>query len=232
MPERTLHPQDGRQEMTSSDAVGAYAALDAACIRVWIDGGWAVDALLGRQLRPHQDLDIALERSAVRRLREILAAKGYQQVRDDGEWNLVLADDEGHEIDVHVFVCDERGNIVDGIRYPSESLTGTGTLEGHVVRCISAKHMVAFLAPWIHKWPDKYVPAVSALCEKFGIELPAEYLEFVTLGPVSPPVLVLLHNRRGATVAALGLNGNGPRCIGLDSRGAIGALRAMGLVTA
>jgi lincosamide nucleotidyltransferase A/C/D/E len=152
-------------------------------IRVWIDGGWAVDALLGRQLRAHKDLDIALERSDVGRLREILATTGFRKVREDGEWNFVLADDEGHEIDVHVFVCDEQGNVVDGIRYPPESLTGTGSIDGHIVRCISAKHMVAFLAPWIHKWPDKYVPAVSALCEKFGIELPTEYIEFTRSRP-------------------------------------------------
>ena len=169
--------------MTSSEVVGLYSALDEACVRVWIDGGWAVDALLARQLRPHKDLDIALERTDERGLREVLAAKGYRQVREDGEWNFVLADDEGHEIDVHVFVWDERGNVVDGIRYPAASLTGTGTIRGHAVRCISAKHMVAFLAPWIHKWPDKYVPAVSALCEKFGIELPAAYIEFTSSRP-------------------------------------------------
>ncbi len=169
--------------MTSSEVVGHYSALEEVRIRVWIDGGWAVDALLGRQPRPHKDLDIALERGDVRRLRGILATKGYRQVREDGEWNFVLADDEGHEIDVHVFVCDEQGNVVDGIRYPRESLTGTGTIEGYVVRCILAKHVVAFLAPWIHKWPDKYVPAVSALCESFGIELPTEYIEFTSLRP-------------------------------------------------
>jgi lincosamide nucleotidyltransferase A/C/D/E len=63
--------------------------------------------------------------------------------------------------------------------YPAESLTGTGTIDGYAVRCISPKYQVGFLAPWIHKWPEKYLEAVSALCEKFGIELPKEYKKFV-----------------------------------------------------
>ncbi len=58
------------------------------------------------------------------------------------------------------------------------SLTGSGKIDGQSVRCISPKYMVEFLAPWIHKLPEKYLPAVEALCEKFGIELPKEYREF------------------------------------------------------
>lgn len=30
-------------------------------MRVWLDGGWGVDALLGRQTRPHDDMDIVIE---------------------------------------------------------------------------------------------------------------------------------------------------------------------------
>lgn len=30
--------------------------LTAAGIRVWVDGGWGVDALVGRQTRHHDDL--------------------------------------------------------------------------------------------------------------------------------------------------------------------------------
>ena len=40
--------------------------------------------------------------------------------------------------------------------------------------------MVEFLALWIHKWPEKYLQAVSLVCEKFNIELPKEYTEFTS----------------------------------------------------
>lgn len=170
---------DARREvlMASQNAADLYAALDRLGIKVWVDGGWAVDALLGRQLRPHRDLDVAVEWRDVPRLREYLRAKGYNQAREDSQWNFVLADDEEHEVDVHAFVRDDEGNVVGGIMYPTDSLSGNGTIAGREVRCISAPHVVQFLAPWLHKWPDKYLPAVSALCEKFGIELPREYLE-------------------------------------------------------
>ena len=164
--------------MTGADVVDIYTQLENNGIKIWVDGGWGVDALMGKQLRDHLDLDIAMEWKDVPRLREFFAAKGYKQVREDSKWNFVLGDEKGHEVDVHAFIYDENGEVVEGIMYPAASLTGTGTIEGHTVRCISPKFMVGFLAPWIRKHPHKYLQAVSALCEKFGIELPEEYTSF------------------------------------------------------
>ena len=166
------------QEMKSKDVIGIYTQLQNLGIEIWVVGGWSVDALLGRQLRPHYDLDIAIQWKDVPKLREVLTVQGYKQVREDSQWNFVVADDKGHEIDVHAFIYDDKGNIVEGIMHPTESLTGTGIIDDQSVKCISPKYMVEFLAPWIHKWPEKYLPAVSELCEKFGIELPEEYKEF------------------------------------------------------
>ena len=167
-----------KQEMTSADVVNLYFELDNLGIKIWVDGGWGVDALLGKQTRPHKDLDIAIQWKDVPKLREVLAEQGYKQVKEDSQWNFVLADENGHEIDVHTFVYDDKGNVVDGIMYPAESLTGSGTIDGQSVKCISPKHMVEFLAPYISKWPEKYLEAASALCEKYRIELPKEYKKF------------------------------------------------------
>jgi lincosamide nucleotidyltransferase A/C/D/E len=164
--------------MTASDVIDVYLQLEKLGIKIWIDGGWSVDALLGEETRSHKDLDIAIQWKDVPALRKILETEGYKQINEDSKWNFVLADGRGREIDVHAFVYDDQGNIVDGIEYPSGSLTGHGTIDGHRVRCISPQHMVAFLAPWISKWPDKYLAAVSALCEKFAIDLPKEYLDY------------------------------------------------------
>lgn len=163
--------------MTSSDVINLCTQFDKLGIKLWIDGGWAVDALLETQTRPHKDLDIAIQWKDVPTLRKALGAEGYKQIKEDSKWNFVLCDGRGHEIDVHAFVYDDQGNVVDGIQYPAESLTGSGTIDGHSVRCISAQHMVAFLAPWISKWPEKYLPDVSALCEKFKIPLPREFTD-------------------------------------------------------
>ncbi len=34
--------------MTSADVIDLYATLENLGIKIWIDGGWAVDALLGK----------------------------------------------------------------------------------------------------------------------------------------------------------------------------------------
>ena len=48
-------------EMTADDVCGFLALMDANGVRVWLDGGWAVDACLGSQTRCHGDLDIVIE---------------------------------------------------------------------------------------------------------------------------------------------------------------------------
>jgi lincosamide nucleotidyltransferase A/C/D/E len=39
--------------MRGADVIELYQALAAAGVDIWIDGGWAVDALVGRQTRRH-----------------------------------------------------------------------------------------------------------------------------------------------------------------------------------
>ena len=47
------------KEFTAKDVTDLYSTLESEGIKIWIDGGWAVDALLGEQTRTHEDLDIA-----------------------------------------------------------------------------------------------------------------------------------------------------------------------------
>jgi lincosamide nucleotidyltransferase A/C/D/E len=55
--------------------------LETLGIKIWIDGGWGVDALLGEQTRLHEDLDIALQQKDVPKLCELLEADGYREVK-------------------------------------------------------------------------------------------------------------------------------------------------------
>ena len=168
------------KSMTSKDVTDLYIKLDNLGIEIWIDGGWNVDALLGRQTRPHKDLDIAIEWKDVPKLRELLAEQGYKQIKADSQWNFVLGDDNSHEIDVHAFVFDDKGNIVEGIMYPAASLTGTGVIDSQKVRCVSAESVVAFHSGY--ELTDVDFKDVFALCEKFGMDLPEEYARFKKSG--------------------------------------------------
>lgn len=161
------------KSMTSSDVIDFYTRMKKRRIKIWIDGGWGIDALLSKQTRSHRDLDIAIERKNVAKLRKFLETQGYKEVKRDNQWNFVLGDNRGHEIDVHVFVFDDKGNVVKGITYPANSLTGTGTIDGHIVRCISPEYMVRFHSGYELK--DKDFKDIFAICKKFGIALPKEY---------------------------------------------------------
>ena len=161
--------------MTSKDVIDLYIVLEDLGIHIWVDGGWSVDASLGKQTRAHADLDIAIQYKDLAKFREYMESRGYKDIdRDeDKKWNFVLGDGKRHEVDVHAFTLDENGHVVEGIEYPDGSLTGTGVIDGHTVRCINPKHMVDFHTRYEPK--EKDFKDVAALCEKFGIEYPEAY---------------------------------------------------------
>ena len=167
-------------EMSAKDALKLYELLENHNIVVWIDGGWAVDALLGTQTRSHADLDIALETRFLQHMREVLAEHGFYEIqRDDTRaWNFVLGNGSGLEIDVHAFTFDSNGDgvygpIEDGVYYRADALTGRGVIEGRHVRCISPEWLVRFHSGYELKAKDFH--DVMSLCRRFGIELPLEY---------------------------------------------------------
>lgn len=170
--------QASMAEMIAIEVVDVHAMVRSLGIDVWIDGGWGVDALLGKQTRPHADLDIVIQEKDLPVLRRLLEERGYGDVeRDDtSPWNFVLGDDKGHEVDVHAMVLDSEGNGVYGPRGAVDqapALSRTGTIHGHTVRCIAAEYLVKFHTGYeLH---DSDFSDVAALCERFGIEYPKEY---------------------------------------------------------
>ena len=166
--------------MEATDVISLYEICLQNAITIWIDGGWGVDALLGYQSRPHKDLDIAIQERDVSKLRELLQEKGYKEIKlaTARPHNFVLGDESEHEIDIHVIVLDANGNgifgpVGNGEMYPADSLTGTGSIAGRDVRCISPEWMVKFHSGY--ELQEKDYRDVSALCEKFGLRLPEEY---------------------------------------------------------
>ena len=51
----------GFDGMAATEVVAVVAALERSGCRVWLEGGWGVDALAGRQTRAHRDLDVAID---------------------------------------------------------------------------------------------------------------------------------------------------------------------------
>ncbi len=166
-------------EMTPTDVIEIVELLEQHGITVVIDGGWGVDALLGRQTRKHEDLDVAVEHKDVPRIRALLKARGYRDVpRDDTrECNFVLGDEQGHLVDVHSYTFDEAGRIVFGVEYPCDSLRGTGVINGRPVKTITPEWMVRFHRGYELDAND--YEDVKLLCQRFGFRIPEDYDEGV-----------------------------------------------------
>jgi lincosamide nucleotidyltransferase A/C/D/E len=182
-PRERLSTLAGKSSMNPVDVVDLYKTLEDLGVDIWIDGGWGVDALLGEQTRAHKDLDIAIQQKDVSMLRQSLQARGYRDIKleEARAWNFVLGDEDGRELDVHVIVFDDKGNGLygpaeNGEMYPAASLAGKGEIGGHTVRCISPEWAVKFHSGYPLK--EKDFQDVSALCKKFGIDLPAVYQPF------------------------------------------------------
>jgi lincosamide nucleotidyltransferase A/C/D/E len=162
--------------MKPEDIVELYRALDQAGVAIWIDGGWAVDAVVGRQTRSHNDLDIAVEARVLARLQQFLAERGYLQMPSDdaSQWSFVVDDGGGRKIDVHVVVLDEHGGVwadpIDGIAYPAGSLTGEGIIAGATVRCVSAEFLLQFKTSYPPRAIDRQ--DVAYLCGLLGRPVP------------------------------------------------------------
>ena len=171
-----MHKND--PEMTAEDVIEFVELLRQHHIEVCIDGGWGVDALLGKQTRTHADLDIAIPHKEVDKVRGLLEQRGYQEVPRDDSWecNFVLGDDQGHEIDIHTYTFDAHGNLIFGVEYPYDSLKGTGSVNGYPVQCITPEWMVKFHTGY--PLDENDYRDVKALCRHFGLEMPPEYEDF------------------------------------------------------
>ena len=70
-------------EMTANDVIEFVKLLNNNDIDVYIDGGWGVDALLEKQTRRNNDLDIAVQHKDIPQIRALLEARSYKDVLCD-----------------------------------------------------------------------------------------------------------------------------------------------------
>jgi RimJ/RimL family protein N-acetyltransferase len=138
-----------RASMRPHDVLTVLAALGEWSAAVWVAGGWGIDALLGEQTREHADLDLAFRAELEPTVIDTLARLGYRVVLDYRPGRLAMADDDGHEVDLHPVVVDVHGLGVQAgqhgneFHYPPEAFA-RGTIADRTVDCLSAEQQVRF----------------------------------------------------------------------------------------
>ena len=186
-------------QVTAEDVVDLYSGLLARGVRLWVDGGWGIDALVERQTRPHKDLDALVAFEDLPALARFLSGRGFalKEVWEENRWApfpeppaligrerpaveaataFVLKDGSGRELDIHVVRFDERGRGTPAweshLVFPPEAFAGVGMVGGTKVRCLSAEMQMRAHTGYALKESD--VHDLRLLHERFGIAYPDE----------------------------------------------------------
>jgi lincosamide nucleotidyltransferase A/C/D/E len=165
-------------EMTAAEVLRVVDALDAVGIRVGITGGWGVDALLGRQTRPHLDVDLGLSSGEVESAIAALARLGYRIALDQRPARVELRSKTG-AVDLHPIVWGGSGHGIQAafddvvIDYPPGSLDGKGVIAGRSVACGTPALQLAFHRSAEPRLVDRV--DMRLLSSELGIEMPPGY---------------------------------------------------------
>jgi lincosamide nucleotidyltransferase A/C/D/E len=165
--------------MDAHDVLAVIDCLDAKRIDFWLDGGWGIDALVGRETRPHEDLDLVVAQDDLPRAQTALAELGFEHdptVEPGLPARVVLVAPDGRHVDLHPVEFDDRGNgwqpLGDGAygAYPADGLTGTGEVAGRSVRCLTPELQVRHHLGYRPDDDDHH--DLRVLAERFDLDLP------------------------------------------------------------
>jgi lincosamide nucleotidyltransferase A/C/D/E len=164
--------------MNEVDAVDLLKKAGQIGVDVWISGGWGVDTVVGRQTRPHNDIDIFVQKKDARAFTEMLRLNGYRETKMEYTTNdhTGWCNPDNCTIDLHLFEFAEAGTLrFENETYPSDVLNGTGTIGGITVRCLTAEAQLLYHQGYEQTEKDRH--DVLLLCKTFGLSIPEEYIE-------------------------------------------------------
>lgn len=164
---------------TAADVLEIVAILEGVGVDVWLDGGWAVDALARRQTRQHEDLDVVVDLNRVETIERILGERGFTVSEDELPTRLAMEDAKGRTIDFHTVTFDEEGGGIQKLqrdrsyRYPPQGFAGMGEVGGQRVKCLTAEVLAE--CHYGYEPADKDRHNMQVLNQCFGIELKGPY---------------------------------------------------------
>ena len=145
-------------------------------IKVFLDGGWGVDALIGYETRTHNDIDIFVEKKDYHKFIQIIKDSGFNEIKLEYTTtsHTVWEDENKRIIDLHCFeYTDDDKILYEGDCFPSETFSGRGKIEDIEVSCIEPYSQVMFHLGY--EFDENDMHDVKLLCETFHIEIPDAY---------------------------------------------------------
>ena len=145
----------GRKEITTKeDLMKVIELFENTGITYWLDGGWGVDILAGKQTRIHRDIDINFDAQHTEKLLNVLLNLGYKIDTDWKPVRIELYSDELGYLDIHPFVLNEDGTSkqadLEGGWYEFEKdYFGSVFFEGKTIPCISLKGQKVFHSGYV-----------------------------------------------------------------------------------
>lgn len=151
-----------RKGMTTiEDLLAIINLLENTGIIYWIDGGWGVDILAGKQTRVHRDIDIDFDAQHTEKLLNILLEYGYKVDTDWKPVRIELYSEKHGYLDIHPFVLNEDGTSkqadLEGGWYEfTQDFFGNAVFEGKSIPCISVKGQKLFHSGYELRDEDKH----------------------------------------------------------------------------
>ena len=166
--------------MKENDVVDLLKSIEEINVPTWIGGGWGVDALVGFQSRPHNDIDIYIDDAGAGAFIKMLKQKDYVETKTEftNDVHSVWRNPEGLTVDVHLldFVENDTGTFYfDKEPYPSYVLDGKGKISGIPVNCFTAEAQLLFHQGY--EFGENDIHDVLLLCKTFKLELPEDYTD-------------------------------------------------------
>lgn len=187
--------------------------LEDGGIPIWLDGGWGIDALLGKETRKHRDLDFMLPLERLPTAQSVLSNIGFKKDADQTVMptRCVLRNTDDLEIDIHPVTFKPDGSAIhidsdeakNSYVYvcSAAGLSGVGVIDGRIVRCTTAAEQIRQkierrYSPWSpHRSRANGVSAdledIISLLQVFGIEEQDAISQTVTASntPADNPVV-------------------------------------------
>lgn len=139
-----------KKEITSKENLtDVLNLLEDLNVKYWVDGGWGVDILTGKQNRDHRDIDIDFDSKFEEVLLDALKNRGYKITTDWSPSRIELHHPELGYLDIHPLIINEDGSAKQadphGGWYHFEANWFSYSLfEGRIIPCISAEAQKLF----------------------------------------------------------------------------------------